>query len=425
MSVPKAAAVLLAALVMACAGQSSVPASLPATDPVGVTDAAIAEQQAVLRTRPNNHQALVALSAAYLQKVREVSDPSYYAKVESLLQTALVQQPEDVNALTLMGSLSLGRHQFADGLAWGTRARAAGPTSAEPLGVIVDAQVELGRYPEAVATAQAMVNRRPDLASYSRVSYLRELHGDVPGAIVAMKQAVTAGGDGGENVAYVEVLLGNLYFNSGDVDRAAAAYTEAERFFPGYIHALAGQAQVAAARGRVQLAVDTYRKVTEIFPLPQYVIALGDAYAALGDEVNAGRTYDLAEAEQKLYQAAGVNLDAELALYAADHHRSVELGLAAARRAIVDRPTIGSADVLAWTLYQAGDYGGALAASGDAHRLGTQEALLYFHSGMIKAKLGMRPEARADLSRALQINPNFSLLWQATARTTLAGLGSG
>ncbi len=410
-------------LTLACVGPAASTNRPSASEPANATDAQIVSQQAILRLHPHDRQALVSLSGAYLQKVREVGDPGYYPKIQSLLETALAQQPNDPRVLTQMGVLSLSKHQFAEALTWGQRAAAAQPNSAGPLGVVVDAQVELGRYEEAVNTAQTMVDRRPDLSSYARISYLRELHGDVPGAIRAMKQALKAGGETGENVSYIGVQLGHLYFSSGDMTQAAAAYDQADRSFPGYIHASAGRAKVAAARGRLQFAVDTYRRVVAIFPTPEYVIALGDAYASLGDAGAATASYQLAEAEQKLYQSSGVNIDAELALYAADHHRNVDEGVAAARRAIVDRPTIGSADVLAWTLYQTGDFSGALVASQQSHRLGTQEPLLFFHRGMIESKLGMNTEARRDLARALSLNPNFSLLWAKPARDELAQLG--
>ncbi len=41
-----------------------------------------------------------------------------------------------------------------------------------------------------------MVSIRPDIRSYSRISYLREIHGDIPGAIEAMELAVEAGAPG-------------------------------------------------------------------------------------------------------------------------------------------------------------------------------------------------------------------------------------
>jgi hypothetical protein len=49
-------------------------------------------------------------------------------------------------------------------------------------GVMGDALVELGRYDEAFVQIQRMVDLRPDLSSYARVSYARELQGDVVGA---------------------------------------------------------------------------------------------------------------------------------------------------------------------------------------------------------------------------------------------------
>src|SRR5262249_22285948 len=81
-----------------------------------------------------------------------------------------------------LGTLALARHQFADALAWGEQPRSLNPAKPESYGVIGDAQVELGRYDEALDTIQRMVDLRPDLTSYARASYLRELQGDLPGA---------------------------------------------------------------------------------------------------------------------------------------------------------------------------------------------------------------------------------------------------
>ena len=60
--------------------------------------------------------------------------------------------------------------------------------------MIADAQIELGRYGAAARTLQRMVDLKPELASYARVSYFRELHGDLAGALQAMRLAVSAGG---------------------------------------------------------------------------------------------------------------------------------------------------------------------------------------------------------------------------------------
>ena len=92
----------------------------------------------------------------------------------------------------------------------------------KPFGVLVDALVELGRYRAAGRALQAMVDRKPDLASYARVSYFRELHGDLDGAVGAMRLAASAGGDAPENVAYVQTLLGGLELQRGRPPPASA-----------------------------------------------------------------------------------------------------------------------------------------------------------------------------------------------------------
>jgi tetratricopeptide (TPR) repeat protein len=269
-----------------------------------------------------------------------------------------------------------------------------------------------------------MVDLRPDLSSYARVSYARELYGDVEGAIAAMSQAVEAGGPVAENSAYTRVLLGNLYFNAGRLSAAEAQYRQAENQDPGYPYALAGLARVQAARKAYHPAIALYQRAVDAYPLPDFVIALGDVQAAAGDARKAAETYALASAEQQLYQSNGVDLDAELALFDADHRRDLPAALAAARRAMADRPSVRTADILSWTLYQAGDYPSALTTSAQARRLGTRDAMLYFHAGMIESKLDMRSAAVNDLRQALRINPNFSVIWAPVASETLANLGS-
>ena len=198
---------------------------------------------------PDNGVAATQLGLAYLQVTRETGDPTYYPKAETLFTQALDQDERDFAAMVGIGTLALARHDFAAALTWGERAYEVNPAHAPALGVIGDAQIELGRYDEAVATFQAMVDLRPDLASYSRVSYARELYGDRPGAIVAMEQAAAAGAGRAENVAWTQVQIGNLHANGGDLDSALAAYDTALRTLPGYVYALAGQGRIAAARG--------------------------------------------------------------------------------------------------------------------------------------------------------------------------------
>ena len=79
-------------------------------------------------------------------------------------------------------------------LMWHIKHSSVNPYNAYVYGLLVDGNVEMGNYDTAVSYADKMVSVRPDLTSYSRVSYLREIFGDYAGSIKAMQMAVEAGG---------------------------------------------------------------------------------------------------------------------------------------------------------------------------------------------------------------------------------------
>ena len=180
-----------AAQIQAAAGQR----------PIDKTDQVIWDYQQRVRQNPDDVQSYAVLGAAYMQKVRDTGDPSFYAKAQSVLNEALKRDPQNVEALIGAGTLANARHQFREALQLGEQAKAINPTVPRIYGVIADAQTELGLYDDAVQTLQTMIDMRPDLSSYSRISYARELHGDLAGAVEAMQAAVTAGGPATENSA--------------------------------------------------------------------------------------------------------------------------------------------------------------------------------------------------------------------------------
>jgi tetratricopeptide (TPR) repeat protein len=406
------------------------PTSLSATDQLaGVTsrvptelDDQIVALQDQLRAAPDRSEAASLLGLAYLQKVRETGDPSYYPKAETLFNQALDHNEDDLEALIGLGTLALARHDFAGALEWGQKAVKLNPYHAAAYGVIGDAQIELGRYDEAVATFQQMVNLRPDLTSFTRVSYARELYGDVHGAINAMERAAQAGAGRAEHVAWTHVQLGNLLFNSGDFDGAEARYDASLQTLDGYVYGLAGLAKVNAARGDFPTAITLYQHVIQTMPLAEFVIALGDVYTAAGQPDEAASQYALVDAMQALYRENGVDTDVEMALFEVDHNRNLDEAVKQAQAGYKRHPSIRAADVLAWTLFKTGNLTDAQKYSNEALRLGTKDALLLFHAGTIQSALGNRDAAIGYLQQALAINPHFSLIYADQAQTELTRL---
>jgi tetratricopeptide (TPR) repeat protein len=396
-----------------------------AARPASRTDRMVESLQLRLRARPDDQKAYAQLGAAYLQKARESGDPAYYPLAEAALSRALELQPADFDAVAAMGALLLARHQFEAALAWGRQAQARYPHRAALYGVVGDALVELGRYDEAVAAFQRMVDLRPDLNSYARVSYARELYGDVEGAIEAMRLAVSAGAPGSEPVAWALVQLGHLYWTTGNLPAADAAYRRALSMYPSYWPATAALGRVRAAEGRYADAVALLAPVAQVMPLPEYAILLGDVYRAMGDQAAAAGQYDLVRAIARLQRANGVDLDLEMALFEADHAQdapALQAAVTQAQVAYARRPSIHAADALAWALYRAGQAENALFHAWEALRLGTRDPTLLFHAGAIAAAAGQLDEARAYLQAALALNPRFSVRYAPEAQRILAEL---
>ncbi|MBA2443535.1 MAG: tetratricopeptide repeat protein [Rubrobacter sp.] len=388
----------------------------------GPTDEIIADLQQRLEEDPEDFRSHIDLANAYLQKARENGDPSLYPRAEELLERAGEIEPQDPELLATRGVLALARHEFAGALELGEEALASNPDSARYYGIVGDAQIELGRYEEAVGSYQEMVDHRPDFESYIRVSHARELYGDPEGAMEAMQAALDAGVSVSENAAWAHVQLGNLRFTSGDLDGAAREYDRSLMTFAEYPLALAGQARVAAARGEMEEAATLYEQAFDRMPLPEHAIALGDVYAEMGDQERAEEQYEVVRAIDTLFRDAGVDTDLEIALFFADHDIELQTSLEKARSAYEARPSIHAADVLAWTLYKTGDYEEAQRYASEALELGTRDPLKLFHAGMIARELGQDEQAREYLQRATGLNPHFSPLYDEQAAAELEEL---
>jgi tetratricopeptide (TPR) repeat protein len=399
-------------------GNSSLSAD-PALPAQPFNDSEISRLEARLKQDTNDWRAYDQLGYAYIQKARDTGDPSYYGRAEAVLQKATQINPADPDALVGLGSLALSRHEFQQALDWGHKAFALAPHKAAVFGVIGDAYTELGQYDAAVEAFQNMVDTRPDLASYSRVSYARELHGDLAGAITAMQEAVEAGSPNAENTNWCRVQLGQLYWLKGDLAAAEQQYRQVLAYYPKYVYALGAMGQLRATQQDLPAAADYYRQATDLIPLPQFVSALGDVYAKMGKADEAKKQYDLFLFIARTYEVNGVNFGIEKALFLADHDMDLPGALTAAQQAGAIREDVNTQDSLAWVLYKNGKLAEAQAASDKALRLGTPNPILYFHAGMIAKARGDIAQAQTYLQHALSLNPQFHVFYADQAASAL------
>ena len=422
-----AAAIAAAALLLGGAFRKSPPvdsaqpaaaASAPASPALGETAALVRRLQLQLRGKPSA-QGYATLGLAYEQRARETGDPGYYSKADGVLRRSVALGARNAVAVGGLGSLALSRHRFRDALRLGHEARELAPQEVRNYGVVGDALVELGRYREAFAAFDAMAREKPGLSAYSRISYARELLGDIPGSIRAMKLAVDTAMGQRESMAWTRVQLGKLYWATGRLSTARREFATALSVFPGYVYGLDALAQVEAARGHLRRAIGLEAQAASDVPLPQFVSFLGDLYRVNGQPGLAAKQYGLIGVIRRLLAANGVKTDLETALFQVDHGIRLRQTLALARLAHRERPSIDGDDVLAWALARNGRCDEALRYSRRALRLGTQDALKYFHRAMVERCLGDDTTARAWFGRALALNPHFSLLWAPVARRAL------
>jgi tetratricopeptide (TPR) repeat protein len=386
------------------------------------TDQAILRYQRLLQRQPRDATVTYRLGDAYLQKGRETGDITYMNLAEKALQKCLEITPEHSGAARHLAYAMYMRHGFDEAAIQAQKAVALDPADSHAYGVLGDAYLEVGQYDAAAHVYQRMIQLQGDLYAYSRLAGLKSLQGDTDGAMAALEHAIQLGQAQErppESIAWAMWQLGNESFALGKLPMAEASYLEALNTFPDYYRALAGLAQVRAAQQRYDEAVDLHRKAIAIVPLPDYAAALGDVYTKLGRPEDAQKSYDLVEYIGYLNTLNKVLYNRELAYFYVDHDRKLPEALDLARRELEVRRDIYAYDVFAWALYKNDQPQEALTAITAALRLGTKDARLFFHAGMIHHRLGEWALARDYLRRALATNPSFHLLQAAVAERTL------
>ena len=171
------------------------------------------------------------------QQARVSGNPELYPRAERALEKALRLDSRSGQALRGLSALAASRHRFSESLALARRAQALEPHVAAVYGLIGDANLELGRYRVAFAAFDRMTALKPSASSYARISYARELKGDLRGSLEAIELAVDAA-TVGEPAAWTRTLAGNRLLADQRPAAAKLRFREALSYVPGYPGAL-------------------------------------------------------------------------------------------------------------------------------------------------------------------------------------------
>ena len=368
---------------------------------------------AKIKANPADTKSAITLANAYIREARISGNIAYYDKAAmKIVEKILATDPGNYEGLMLMSLLQLSQHHFADGLATAQTAVKINPNNSFVYGLLVDANVEMGNYDSALDAADKMVSIRPDLRSYSRIAYLREIYGDYPGAIDAMKLAVTAGVPAEESTEWCRTQLGRLFENAGDKENASFQYELSLAARPGYAYALAGLGRIASADKKYDSAVYYYQLAAAVVSDLGIKESLAIAYKNAGktDKANVLNAAVIDEMNKNAKASAddpaiGHYSDKELAyayLQNNDYDKALEHALAEYNR----RPkNIDVNETMAWVYYKRNELTKALPYLDAAMVTHSRNPLLLCTAGLVNVGTGNPEKGKKMLQAALKHDP--------------------
>lgn len=405
----------------------SIPAASPISVEAAASEGAIRFLEDRVKKDPDDFIALNKLAGYYQLKLRETGNLQWLALIKRTAQASLKTMPAEQNygGLSLLAQSEFAEHNFAAARDHARKLIELDGGKAYPHQMLGDALLELGDYEGAEKAFHDMERRgRGTYSAETRLGRMAMLHGDNDGArkhyTNALLLALEVFPPERETVAWMRWQLGELAFNTGDYVAAEKHYRDSLTTFPDYYRALTGLGRTEAAQGDLKAAIENYEHATKILPDPIFVATLGDLYQLAGRKPEANAQFALCEKLAALGAAGGNVYDRQLANFYADHDLKPQEAYNLAKREYEARRDIYGSDALAWAALKAGHRDEAQRAIKEALRLGTQDAKLFYHAGMIARDAGDRTAVRDYLQRAIKLNPQFDPRQAPIAKQALA-----
>jgi len=382
----------------------------PAERNLSPAEQAIAEATKLIGKNPKDFEAYNALALALSRRAREASDVRFYAQAEQALQKSFEISPDNFDGKRIQVWLLLGKHEFAAALEEAKKLNKKAPDDVMVYGFLTDANVELGNYQDAEVAAQWMLNLRPaNLPGLTRAAYLRELYGDVEGALELMNMAYQSTPPSElEDAAWILTQMAHLKLAIGKTEEAETLLQQALMRFPGYHYALGNLAKVRIAQKRFGEAVDLLQQRYRAAAHAENLYDLAEALELAGRSDEAKAAFEQFEAKSLAESARADNSNRELIFYFADHAHQPGKALEVAQHEYTMRHDVYTLDAYAWALYANGQYLEAQKQVQKALSVGIQNANMFRRAGEIELKCGNLAAAEDYLRRAAMLNATGS-----------------
>lgn len=377
-----------------------------------------------LAVDPASAISLGMLAALHLQRARETGNEADYGRSEDYARRSLaLRVNRNAKTYVTLASTLMAEHRFADAESVARMAVAYDPGVPQYLALLAEVRLELGDYAEAGESFDSLSRFRSTLSIAPRLARWEELNGRTPNAFRILRNAV-ATTDARldiptEQIAWFHFRLGDLELRNGRFNRARTQFERGLEVEPSDYRILGGLAKLSLLEDDPDRAIAYGERAIAVKLDPAILGTLGDAFLAKGDSAAADenfRTMEIAVRGQPgAYHRAW-------SLFLLDHDRRIDEVHSKAVAELATRRDIYGYDILGWSLYKLGRHAEAADNLREALQLGTRDALLYYHAGMIEKALGHRKEAIAFLSSALRINPRFDYTQHRVARAALDSL---
>jgi tetratricopeptide (TPR) repeat protein len=397
----------------------------PAED-LAQRDIQIRTWKKALAMDPQSAMALGQLAALYMQRARESGDDQNYVIAEGFARrsVALRVNRNGPTFVTLAGAL-LAQHRFVEADSIVSELVKDGANVPEYTSMYAEIKLELGQYDAARTVFDSLHVQRTHLSIAPRLARWMELNGNSEGArrilYDALAEAKKRRDLPVEQRAWFDLRVGDIEMRNGRMNGARSALDAGLKVSPNDYRLLAAMSRLEAVEGHPRKAIEFGERAMAIKLDPATLGTIGDAYAAIGDTAQAAeylKTMEVAVAGQLgPYHRAW-------SLFLLDHNMRVPEVLKNVQGELVSRKDIYGYDLLAWALHKSGRDAEARAAMKSALKLGTQDAMLFYHAGMIEHSLANDIAAKAYLERALAVNAYFHPTQPAEVRALLGTMKS-